>query len=103
MVPLRYRLRSGDTVEVLTSEKQVPGKDWTNYAATARAKSRIRQWLRNRQSEPSRDLGISLIDRELEPVKLSVTQLRSNKRLDGVSENFRSATLTACSPPSATE
>ena len=74
MVPLRYRLRSGDTVEVLTSEKQVPGKDWTNYAATARAKSRIRQWLRNQQAERSRDLGISLIDRELEPVKLSVTQ-----------------------------
>ena len=57
MVPLRYRLRSGDTVEVLTSEKQVPGKDWTNYAATARAKSRIRQWLRNQQAERSRDLG----------------------------------------------
>ena len=60
MVPLRYRLRSGDTVEVLTSEKQVPGKDWTNYAATARAKSRIRQWLRNQQAERSRDLGVSL-------------------------------------------
>ena len=67
MVPLRYRLRSGDTVEVLTSEKQVPGKDWTNYAATARAKSRIRQWLRNQQAERSRDLGVSLLDRELEP------------------------------------
>ena len=88
MVPLRYRLRSGDTVEVLTSEKQVPGKDWTNYAATARAKSRIRQWLRNQQAERSRDLGISLIDRELEPVKLSVTQLRSGKRLEGVLKEF---------------
>ena len=91
MVPLRYRLRSGDTVEVLTSEKQVPGKDWTNYAATARAKSRIRQWLRNQQAERSRDLGISLIDHELEPVKLSVTQLRSNKRLDGRSRGIFAA------------
>ena len=88
MVPLRYRLRSGDTVEVLTSEKQVPGKDWTNYAATARAKSRIRQWLRSQQAERSRDLGISLLDRELEPVKLSVTQLRSSKRLDAVLAEF---------------
>ena len=82
MVPLRYRLRSGDTVEVITTEKQTPGKDWTNYAATARAKSRIRQWLRKQQAERSRELGISLLDRELEPVKLSVTQLRSSKRLD---------------------
>ncbi len=84
MVPLRYRLRSGDTVEVLTSEKQQPGKDWTNYVATARAKSRIRQWLRNQQAERSRDLGISLIDRELEPLKLSVANLRSSKRLENV-------------------
>ncbi|HYL59430.1 MAG TPA: bifunctional (p)ppGpp synthetase/guanosine-3',5'-bis(diphosphate) 3'-pyrophosphohydrolase [Candidatus Acidoferrales bacterium] len=88
MVPLRYRLRSGDTVEVLTSEKQQPGKDWTNFVATARAKSRIRQWLRNQQAERSRDLGISLIDRELEPLKLSVSQLKSSKRLEAVLQEF---------------
>ena len=88
MVPLRYKLRSGDTVEVLTSEKQQPGKDWTNYVATARAKSRIRQWLRSQQAERSRDLGISLIDRDLEPLKLSVTHLRSTKRLDNVLSEF---------------
>ncbi len=88
MVPLRYRLRSGDTVEALTADKQAPGKDWTNFVATARAKSRIRQWLRNQQAERSRDLGVSLIDRELEPLKLSVGQLRSSKRLDGVLSEF---------------
>jgi guanosine-3',5'-bis(diphosphate) 3'-pyrophosphohydrolase len=87
-VPLRYRLRSGDTVEAVTSEKQSPGKDWTNFAATARAKSRIRQWLRNQQAERSRDLGISLIDRELEPLKLSLAQLRSSKRLEAVLQEF---------------
>jgi GTP pyrophosphokinase len=87
-VPLRYRLRSGDTVEAVTSEKQSPGKDWTNFAATARAKSRIRQWLRNQQAERSRDLGVSLIDRELAPLKLSLAQLRSSKRLDAVLQEF---------------
>jgi guanosine-3',5'-bis(diphosphate) 3'-pyrophosphohydrolase len=87
-VPLRYRLRSGDTVEAVTAEKQSPGKDWTNFAATARAKSRIRQWLRNQQAERSRDLGVSLIDRELEPIKLSLAQLRSSKRLDAVLQEF---------------
>ena len=51
MVPLRYRLRSGDTVEVITSERQNPGKDWANHVVTARAKSRIRQWLRQQQAE----------------------------------------------------
>lgn len=80
MVPLRYRLKSGDTVEAITSERQTPGKDWANHVVTARAKSRIRQWLRQQQAERSLELGASLIDRELAPLGLSVAQLRAKGR-----------------------
>ncbi|MGH7987474.1 MAG: RelA/SpoT family protein [Candidatus Binataceae bacterium] len=82
MVPVRYRLKSGDTVEVITSERQTPGKDWANFVTTARAKSRIRQWLRQQQSERSRELGISLLERELAPLGLSVPQLRNRHRFE---------------------
>src|SRR5579885_3199951 len=88
MVPLRQRLRSGDTVEVITSERQTPGKDWANYCVTARAKSRIRQWLRQQQADRSRALGVSLLDQELEPLKLNVSQLRAQKRFDAVLKEF---------------
>ena len=88
MVPLRYQLKSGDTVEVLTSERQSPGKDWANHVVTARAKSRIRQWLRQQQAERSRELGISLLDRELEPLGLNVAKLRSKGRLDSALKEF---------------
>jgi GTP diphosphokinase / guanosine-3',5'-bis(diphosphate) 3'-diphosphatase len=88
MVPLRYKLKSGDTVEVITSERQTPGKDWANYVVTARAKSRLRQWLRQLQAERSRELGVSLLDRELEPLGLSVAQLKSKGRLDPVLKEF---------------
>jgi GTP pyrophosphokinase len=88
MVPLRYQLKSGDAVEVLTSERQSPGKDWANHVATARAKSRIRQWLRAQQAERSRELGISLLDRELEPLGLNIAQLRAKGRLDSVLKEF---------------
>jgi guanosine-3',5'-bis(diphosphate) 3'-pyrophosphohydrolase len=88
MVPLRYQLKSGDTVEVLTSERQSPGKDWANHVVTARAKSRIRQWLRQQQAERSRELGISLLDRELEPLSLNVAQLRAKGRLDSALKEF---------------
>jgi len=88
MVPLRYRLKSGDTIEVVTSERQTPGKDWMNFAATARAKSRIRQWLRAQQAERSIKWGITLIDRELEPLGLSVAQLRPGKRFEPVLKEF---------------
>ena len=88
MVPLRYRLKSGDTVEVTTAERQTPGKDWANHVVTARAKSRIRQWLRAQQAERSLELGASLIDRELEPLGLSVTQLRSKSRFEPALKEF---------------
>jgi GTP diphosphokinase / guanosine-3',5'-bis(diphosphate) 3'-diphosphatase len=88
MVPLRYRLKSGDTVEVITAERQTPGKDWANFCVTARAKSRIRQWLRQQQADRSRELGIQLLDRELEPLHLSVAQLRAAKRLEPALKEF---------------
>ncbi|HTY53936.1 MAG TPA: bifunctional (p)ppGpp synthetase/guanosine-3',5'-bis(diphosphate) 3'-pyrophosphohydrolase [Candidatus Binataceae bacterium] len=88
MVPLRYKLRSGDVVEVITSEKQHPGKDWLNCTITARAKSRIRQWLRSQQAERSLQLGQELLDHELAPIGLTVAQLRREGRLDAAAKEF---------------
>jgi GTP diphosphokinase / guanosine-3',5'-bis(diphosphate) 3'-diphosphatase len=88
IVPLRYRLRSGDMIEVTTSDRQTPGKDWANYATTARAKSRIRQWFRQQESDRSRELGVSLLDRELESLGLSVGQLRGEKRFEPALKEF---------------
>ena len=88
LVPLRYRMKSGDTVEVVTSERQSPGKDWMSFAVTARAKSRIRQWLRAQQAERSIKWGITLIERELEPLGLTIAQLRPGKRFESVLKEF---------------
>jgi GTP pyrophosphokinase len=82
MVPVRYRLKSGDAVEVITSERQSPGKDWANYVVTARAKSRIRQWLRQQQADRSKEMGISLIERELEPLGVTLAQLTSRPHFE---------------------
>jgi guanosine-3',5'-bis(diphosphate) 3'-pyrophosphohydrolase len=88
LVPLRYTLQSGDTVEVSTSDKRTPGKDWLNYATTARAKSRIRQWLRAQESQRSIQLAIALLDNELQPLGLTVNLLRREGRLQNVMREF---------------
>jgi guanosine-3',5'-bis(diphosphate) 3'-pyrophosphohydrolase len=88
MVPLRYKLESGDTIEVLTSDKQVPGKDWLNWAATARAKSRIRQWLRAQESQRSIQVATAMLEHELEPLGLTLNQLRREGRLDQAVKEF---------------
>ncbi|GIV59298.1 MAG: RelA/SpoT family protein [Rhodothermaceae bacterium] len=45
MVPLSYKLQSGDQVEIITSKKQSPNPDWIKFVVTHKARSRIRHWI----------------------------------------------------------
>jgi GTP pyrophosphokinase len=65
IVPLRYKLNSGDVVEILTSPNQTPSKDWLKFVATQRAKSRIRQWTRAEERNKGIELGTKLLEEEL--------------------------------------
>ncbi len=65
IVPLRYTLRNGDTVEIITSPNQKPNKDWLKFCVTSSAKAKIRTYLRSEQRERSRALGRELLEREL--------------------------------------
>jgi GTP pyrophosphokinase len=65
IVPLRYALRNGDNVEILTSTNQKPSKDWLKFVVTSRAKTKIRHHIRLEQRERSRQLGRDLLAREL--------------------------------------
>src|SRR6185437_5062493 len=47
LVPLSYKLKNGDQVEIITSKKQKPTEDWLNYVVTAKAKSRIKASLKD--------------------------------------------------------
>ncbi len=61
LVPLSHRLRSGDQVEVLTSQSQTPKAEWINFLATAKAKTRLRGALRKEQ-QPIIDNGKALFE-----------------------------------------
>jgi guanosine-3',5'-bis(diphosphate) 3'-pyrophosphohydrolase len=66
IVPLRYRLRQGDTVEILTDPKVEPRDEWLDLCATARAKARIKQFLRQRARVLAIETGRSLLRPRLE-------------------------------------
>ncbi len=51
LVPLRYQLQSGDTVEIITTANQIPTKDWLKLVKTSRAKGRIRGYMKDQQSQ----------------------------------------------------
>ncbi|MBM4363755.1 MAG: bifunctional (p)ppGpp synthetase/guanosine-3',5'-bis(diphosphate) 3'-pyrophosphohydrolase, partial [Deltaproteobacteria bacterium] len=80
IVPLRYKLRSGDVVEVMTSANQRPSKDWLDLCVTSRARGRIRSTLRSDEREKSVNLGRELLEAELHRAGMSLSKLLKNER-----------------------
>jgi guanosine-3',5'-bis(diphosphate) 3'-pyrophosphohydrolase len=78
MEPLRYKLRNGDVVEVLTSPHQHPGKDWLDFVGTMRARAKIRNFLRQEQRDKSKRLGEELLEKELHKAGISASKLLKN-------------------------
>jgi GTP pyrophosphokinase len=79
MESLRYKLRNGDIVEVLTSAHQQPSKDWLDFVGTTRARAKIRNYFRQDQRDKSRRLGEELLERALRDAGISATKLLKNE------------------------
>ncbi len=77
IVPLRFVLRNGDTVEIITSPAQAPSRDWLKFVVTQRAKSRIKQWIKTEERKQTIELGQKLLEGELRKHDLSQSFLKS--------------------------
>jgi len=88
--PLRYKLRNGDIVEVITSNNQQPSKDWLDIVGTTRARAKIRNYLRLEQRDKSLRLGRELLERELHKSGVSLNKLlRNDNELRRVLEQLK--------------
>ncbi|MEW5743247.1 MAG: bifunctional (p)ppGpp synthetase/guanosine-3',5'-bis(diphosphate) 3'-pyrophosphohydrolase [Myxococcota bacterium] len=75
IVPLRYKLKNGDQVEVLTSPQAHPSKDWLTFVKTSRAQQKIRGFIKQQQRDKSLVLGRELAERELKRFGLTLNKL----------------------------
>jgi GTP pyrophosphokinase len=75
IVPLKYKLQNGDVVEIITSPKQKPRRDWLSLVRTSRAKSRIRHWLRREEKEKAMNVGREISERELRKHNTSLKKI----------------------------
>jgi len=64
ITPLSRELKNGDTVEIMTDERQRPSRDWLGFVRTARARQKIRQWIRSEEFDSSLKLGREILERE---------------------------------------
>src|SRR5690606_6104326 len=86
ITPLSRELKNGDTVEIMTDPKQRPSRDWLGFVKTARARNKIRQWIKQEEFDSSVRLGREFIEREVKKARRGrVSEDRFNdvaKRLD---------------------
>ena len=87
IVPLRYQLRNGDTIEIITSPNQKPNKDWLKLVKTARARTKVRYLLRTEQRDKAVALGTDLLDKALR--KHQTTLARAEKQLQAAAKELR--------------
>jgi guanosine-3',5'-bis(diphosphate) 3'-pyrophosphohydrolase len=77
LVPLRTQLESGQTVEIITASGAHPNPRWVNFVTTAKARSSIRQYLKNLRFGDARELGRRLLEQSLRDAG---TSLRKTSR-----------------------
>jgi GTP diphosphokinase / guanosine-3',5'-bis(diphosphate) 3'-diphosphatase len=74
MVPLKHKLENGDRVEIMTSKTQVPSKDWLKFVVTNKAKSKIRQFVKEEQRRNAVNLGKEITEKEFRKFGLAAAK-----------------------------
>ena len=72
LVPISHKLRSGDQIEIITSNKQRPSEDWLNIVVTAKAKNKIKDALREEKRKVADD-GKYILQRKMEGIGAAFT------------------------------
>lgn len=87
IVPLKYRLRSGDVVEILTSPTQNPSKDWLKLVKTSRAISKIRAFLKLVERTKAKQLGEEILEREFRRFRTNLDKIsKTTEMAQGIRE-----------------
>jgi len=93
IVPLKYVLKNGDIVEIITSKNQHPSKDWLKFVKTVKARSRIRQWIKIQERKRSITLGQEMCEKAFHKYRLNFNELSKSKEMQKAVEDFGFKTI----------
>ncbi|PLX87100.1 MAG: GTP pyrophosphokinase [Desulfuromonas sp.] len=93
LVPLKTVLHNGDSVEIMTSANQTPSKDWLKFVQTAKARNRIRHWVKEQERQKSLELGRDILEKELRKHGYSLGRALGLERMPAVLDelNYRNS------------
>jgi GTP pyrophosphokinase len=92
IVPLKHRLKSGDTVEIVTSPSQTPSKDWLKIVKSSRAKAKIRSYIKEQERKRALKLGEELLDKALRPYGHTLSKLEKSGELIKLGQAYNART-----------
>jgi len=73
LVPISYKLRSGDQIEIITSAKQKPNNEWLNFVVTSKARTKIKDSLKEEKRQVA-DLGKGILERKFNAMNAVMSQ-----------------------------
>ncbi|MNW31629.1 GTP pyrophosphokinase [compost metagenome] len=89
IVPLDYRLKTGDIVEIMTSKHSYgPSQDWLKIAQSSHARSKIKQWFKKEKREENMEKGRENLERELKRMGIEPSAWMSDDKLQEVATKF---------------
>ncbi len=81
IMPLKYRLRNGDIVEIVTQPSHTPSRDWLGMVNTSRARDKIKHWIKIEQRQQALEIGKRLLEREARKYAVSLKKLTAEDYL----------------------
>ena len=88
LVPLDTALKNGDTVEIITDEKRSPSRDWLKFVKTAKARTRIKHWIRTEERSRSIALAKEMLEKEGRRIGVNFKKLMKERSLEPVAEEY---------------
>jgi GTP diphosphokinase / guanosine-3',5'-bis(diphosphate) 3'-diphosphatase len=88
LVPLKYELKNGDIIEVITSPHHTPSKDWLKIVRSSRARNKIRAWIKTEERKRSISLGREIVEKEFRRYSLNYGKLQKSGEIKRVAAEF---------------
>ena len=88
MVQLTHQLKTGDTIEIITTKGHTPSPDWLNFVKTVKARTKIRGWINAREKERSYSLGREMCEKTFRKKSLSFNALVKSGEIKKIADIF---------------